>query len=112
MNAPKPPRKSPATAAVKPATFPAIANNQALPAATTADSREADSLVALVVRNATSAVRSDTLLATALRAVATAVVKAASAVASRPATRAVDTATWPVTAHRVRSATTVRLSVH
>ena len=107
MNAPKPPRKSPATAAVKPATFPAIANNQALPAATTADS-----LVALVVRNATSAVRSDTLLATALRAVATAVVKAASAVASRPATRAVDTATWPVTAHRVRSATTVRLSVH
>lgn len=109
MNAPKLPRRNPATAAVKPATFPAIANSQAPPAATTVVTPEEDSLVALAVRNATSAVRSDTLLATALRAVATAVVTVALAVASRPATPAVDTATWPVTAHRDRSATTVPL---
>lgn len=112
MNALKPPRRNPATAAVKPATSPAIANSQAPPpAATTVVSPEVDSLVALAVRNATSAARSDTLLATALRAVATKVVKVvkvALAVVSRPATPAVDMATWLVTAHRVKSATTVR----
>lgn len=108
MNAPKPLRRNPATAAVKPATSPAIANSQPPLAATTVVSPEVDSLAALAVRNATSAVRSDTLLATALRAVATVVVTVASAVVSRPATLAVDTATWLVTAHRVRSATTVR----
>lgn len=63
-----------------------------------------------VVRSATSAARSDTLLVTAPKAVATVVATAAATVVvPRPATLAVDSATWPVTAPRVRSATTVRL---
>lgn len=108
MNALKPPRRSLATVAVKPATSPVSANSQV--PATTVATPEVDSLVVPAVRNATSAVKSDTLLATVPRAaVASAVVTVALAVVSKPATPAVDTATWPVTAHRVRSATTVSL---
>lgn len=63
----------------------------------------------VVVRNATSAAGLDTLLAAAPRAAATEVASAvASVVVNRPATRAVASATWLVTAPRARSATTVR----
>lgn len=66
-----------------------------------------------VVRNATSAAGLDTLHAAAPRAVVATVVvvvvdlAVALVVASRPATRAVASATWLVTAPRARSATTV-----
>lgn len=61
-----------------------------------------------VARNATSAAGLDTLHAAAPRAVATGVdLAVASVVASRPATRAVASVTWLVTALKARSATTV-----
>lgn len=59
-----------------------------------------------VARNATNAAMSATLPETAPRAVSAAVT--ASADASRLAIPAADLAIWLVTAHRARSATTVR----
>ena len=73
----------------------------------------ASQVVLVVVRNATSVARLDTLLATAIRAVsvaamAVAMVAAAVAVAVvRPAIPAVVSATWLVTALKDRSVTTV-----
>lgn len=86
--------------------------------------REATATTAVVVpRSATSADRSATSRGTAPRVVTTVVVTALEAatvvgsvvqvvpvVANRPATPAVASATWPVTALRVRSATTVSYS--
>ena len=106
MNARSPPRRSLATAADRPVTFPVNAPRVAT--ATTA---------AVVVKNATSVDRLVTSRVTAPRAVTTApdtavasvVVLAALAVVSKHATRAVVSATWPVTAPRDRSATTVSI---
>lgn len=61
----------------------------------------------VALRSATSAARSDTLLATALRVVAMAVATALTVDAPRAATLAVELVTWPVTALKDRSATTV-----
>lgn len=61
-----------------------------------------------VVRSATSAAKSDTLLAAVRRAVATAAaLEADSVVGNRPAILAVVSATWLVTAPKAKSATTV-----
>lgn len=109
MNARSLPRRSRATVAARPDIF--LANAPRVVTATTA---------VVAPRSATSADRSATLRATALRVVTTAVVTArvvatvvvsvvpvVPVVANRPATHAVASATWPVTAPRVRSATTV-----
>ena len=72
-------------------------------------------LALAVARSVTSVVELDTLHAAAPRAaVATEVDSAvASVVASRPATLAVVSVTWLVTAPRARSATTVsRVTIH
>lgn len=108
VNARNPPRRSHATVAARPDIF--LANAPKVVTATTA---------VVVPRSATSADRSATLRATALRVVTTVVVTAPAAtvvvsvapvvpvVANRPATPVVASATWLVTALRVRSATTV-----
>lgn len=108
VNARNLPRRSRATVAARPDTF--LANAPRVATATTA---------VVVPRSATSADRSATSHATALRVVTTAVVTALAdtvvvsvvlvvpVVVNRPATPAVASATWPVTALRVRSATTV-----
>ena len=88
------------------------ANALAPPPATT-------STVAPVVKSATNVARSDTSPVTAPKvadmvvatAVATAAVVAVTADASRPAIRVVDSAIWPVTALRVKNATTVSLLI-
>lgn len=106
----QPPRRSPATVVVRLVTSLANALSQ-VPVTTTMLVVLAV-LAVLAVRSATSAARSDILLATAPRAEVTAVDMVVATVvamvdASRLATLAVVTATWLAIAPRVRSATTV-----
>lgn len=71
--------------------------------------RQVPVMVTLAVRNAISAAKSVTSLATALRVVTSATDTAAMAGGSRPAIPAVASATWLAIAPRAKSATTVSM---